>query len=1044
MSEEILKALMQLFALIVKQDGGVEDNERQYVLHFLTQQLNEETATEYLKLFDEYAGITDGAADQTSSQPTSVRDSVRIFSICKKINKTLTQEQKVVVLVRLYELVNAERKFTEQRLNIINTVAEVFRFTREEFADIERFVTSMLPETLNSPNVLILTGEPLLDQGCKLMQAEAFSGYLMFLYIKSVNLLFLRIISGEEVFLNGLAMRGDRIHIFAQGSSLKLQHSKTIYYSDIISRFISEEAGVKISWHVRGISYRFPDGCYGIRDISFSENQGKMIGIIGASGSGKTTLLNILSGLEQPTVGNVLVNGIDLHHNKKSLAGVIGYIPQDDLLMENLTVFQNLYFNTSLCFRDKSDAEITALVHKTLSDLGLYEKKDFRVGSVLNKVISGGQRKRLNIALELIREPSILFVDEPTSGLSSRDSDNVMDLLRELVLRGKLVFVVIHQPSSDIFKMFDKILVLDTGGCMVYYGNPVETVIHFKTVDEQINKEIGQCPVCGNVNPETIFNIIDAHVVDEFGRYTGKRKIAPDKWVDIFRQHVEMTEVPMVKEKPPSSLRIPSRIKQFFIYTARDFLSKIANRQYLILILTEAPLLALILSYIIRYIADPGSDVYIFRENENIPIYIFMSLIVALFVGLTMSAEEIFQDRRILKREAILNLSYTSYLLSKITLLFSISALQALAFILIGNTILGIREMYFEYWLAFFITSAFANMLGLNVSSAFNSVITIYIVVPLLVIPMMVLSGAMFSFEKLNRKITKVGEVPILADLMATKWTYEALMVTQFKDNRYEKKLYPVERVESNAYFKTVEYLPRLRNALNQVITDYNLGQLAPGKEGKLPLLRNEIAKEIKQVPNISCTFIGKLNPADFNTDVTLQIRDYLSRLEEHYTDALQKASLYKEAILDREDELNPEGFRNLRKDYHNESVEEIVKKIYERHHLLEYKNELIRQFQPVFFDPEPRGFLDFRAHFFAPRKYFMGKYFDTFNFNVAVVCVMTILLYITLRLEFFKVLVEYFENIDKNIKKLYRHTDIQKFVNFITFIRSGKKRNHV
>src|SRR5690606_30368262 len=118
----------------------------------------------------------------------------------------------------------------------------------------------------------------------------------------------------------------------------------------------------------------------------------------------------------------------------------------------------------------------------TLGSLGLADKKDLKVGSPLNKVISGGQRKRLNIALELVREPSVLFLDEPTSGLSSKDSENIIDLLRELTLKGKLIFTVIHQPSSDIFKMFDKVAILDQGGYLVYFGNPVESVIHFKTL----------------------------------------------------------------------------------------------------------------------------------------------------------------------------------------------------------------------------------------------------------------------------------------------------------------------------------------------------------------------------------------------------------------------------------------------------------------------------------------------------------------------------------------------------------------------------------
>src|SRR3972149_4173186 len=155
-------------------------------------------------------------------------------------------------------------------------------------------------------------------------------------------------------------------------------------------------------------------------------------------------------------------------------------IPQDDLLIEELTVFQNLFYNAKLCFDNLTDFEITERVNAVLSDLGLFEARNLKVGSPLEKTISGGQRKRLNIALELIREPSVLFVDEPTSGLSSRDSENIMDLLKELALKDKLVFIVIHQPSSDIFKMFDKLLVLETGAYPIYYGHPLQSLIYFK------------------------------------------------------------------------------------------------------------------------------------------------------------------------------------------------------------------------------------------------------------------------------------------------------------------------------------------------------------------------------------------------------------------------------------------------------------------------------------------------------------------------------------------------------------------------------------
>ena len=289
--------------------------------------------------------------------------------------------------------------------------------------------------------------------------------------------------------------------------------------------------------------FNFREGTAAIDNISFSVGEGKLVGILGASGSGKTTLLNLISGIQKPASGSVKLNGLDVFADREKLEGVFGYVPQDDLLIEDLTVFENLYFAACQCFRNKTRDELTLLVDQTLSTLGLYEKRELRVGSPFNKVISGGQRKRLNIALELIREPLVLFLDEPTSGLSSRDSENLMDLLRDLTLKGKLIFTVIHQPSSEIFKMFDKVIILDNSGCMAYFGNPVDSVIYFKTLDAQINAEIGECPSCGNVNPEIIFNIIESQVVDEFGKYTEKRKVQPKGMV----KHLLIQNFPLQK-----------------------------------------------------------------------------------------------------------------------------------------------------------------------------------------------------------------------------------------------------------------------------------------------------------------------------------------------------------------------------------------------------------------------------------------------------------------------------------------------------------------
>lgn len=1008
MSEEILKALMELFALIVKQDGGMLASERDYVKNFLVRQLSSENVSQYLALFDEHAGpVNDSEDSKDTNVKPSVRDSVKILAICKKINRTLNGEQKVITLMRLFELVNADRRFTPQRMNIINTVAEVFNIPPEEFRSVGIFVTNNETENLSDPSILLFHPGAHKCRVCENMEAGYPGTLLVCLRVASVDLLFMKYISGEQLKLNGLPIFSGNIYIFPKGGSLRSAQGYPIYYSDISSRFLSETIAHKISFRVEHLSYFFVEGHPAVDDVSFSAEQGQLIGIMGGSGSGKTTLLNLVSGIVKPSAGSVRVNGLDINSDTFP-EGVLGYVPQDDLLIEDLTVFENLYYAACLCFKNKTKAEIISQVEQTLLNLGLFEKRNLKVGSPHNKVISGGQRKRLNIALEMIREPSVLLLDEPTSGLSSRDSENLMDLLRELALKGKLVISVIHQPSSEIFKMFDNILIMDQRGSMAYYGNPVDAVIYFKTLDAQINASVGECPSCGNINPETIFSIIETQVVDEFGKYTEKRKIKPSEWASLFRAKFALPPEAEETEKPPSNLDRPSVLQQFRIYLSRDLKSKLANRQYLLLTLAVAPLLGLILSFIIRYIPDPDSDVYLFAENENIPIYIFMGIIVALFLGLTISAEEIFRDRNILRRERFLNLNRSSYLLSKVSVMLIISAIQTFLFCAVANPVLGIRGLFMYYWIALFSTSFCANMLGLNISSAFNSVITIYIIIPLLIIPMMVLSGAMFPFDKLNRKIGNVGKVPFLAELMPTRWTYEALMLTQFRNNLYStteynregETYYSLQKKISESDFNRVYRIPELKRRLSDIPRE-NVPAITAGKTPARPekwssdliLLKNEMIKisDVYKVPQFG--HIASLSPEAFSSGIADSLNSYLSRLDEIFSMRFNSAS----ETRDRFYNLNSAKLNELQDQHYNYQLEQIVTKYFERHKMLIYNNSIIQNVDPVYLDPVKKGVLSFRTHFFAPTKYFLGKNIDTYRFNIRVVLINSLFLYLIL-----------------------------------------------
>ena len=1022
MSEEILQALMQLFAIIAKQDEGVEHNELAYVENFLTSQLSEKAAEEYLERFKKQAGLTGEKSDKKKERLVAVNESVRVLGICRKINKKLEHKQKVIVLVRLFELVNADRRFTDKRMEIIDTVAKVFNIDKEEFKNIENFVIQDQISELDDESILIVNDKENYCTFCNHIKSEALDGNILILQIKSAELYFLRYTGKQDVFLNGQGVFNNRIYLFAPGSTVKLPKGKPIYYSDVAATFLSDKDFTPLSFNVKNVSYRFPTGNLGLRNISFSATHGKLVGIMGASGAGKTTLLNVLAGINKPTEGEVIINGINFHEEPEKLEGAIGYIPQDDLLIEELTVFENLFYNAKLCFKNKSDEEITGIVNTTLQNLGLYERKDLKVGSPMNKTISGGQRKRLNIALELIREPSILFVDEPTSGLSSRDSENVMDLLSELTLKGKLIFIVIHQPSSEIYKMFDQMIILDQGGYMVFFGNPVEAIVYFKKIDNQINSDVGECPTCGNVTPELIFNIVEAQVVDEFGKYTDERKISPANWAEHFKHYRQVEMIEDVNEDPPKNLSIPKWIKQFRIFMARDVMSKVSNTQYVVLNLLEAPLLGFILSFIIYYIADPSSNVYIFFDNENIPPYIFMSIVVALFLGLTVSAEEIFRDRKILKREKFLNLSRSAYLFSKISILTTISAIQAFLFVIIGNYILGIENMYFQYWLVLFSTFVFANMMGLNISSAFNSAVTIYILIPLLMIPQMALGGAMFSFDKLNRALGSVGQVPLIAEVMASRWAYESLMVYQFKDNKYEKIFFDTEQKISNANFKQVHYLVYLSDAVEENLEWYdemeeeeniNKDSIAALMEHNFALLRNEMAKESRRVKSLPFKNYDLLKVQNFDEDAAEKIMDHIEKWQDYYRKIFSKADKRKQYMINYMNEKKPGSVNRLKKKYFNDKLHDIVKNVYEKNKIIRHKDDLIQQYEPIYHIPDNFNKIGIRAHFYAPEKYFMGRYYDTFWFNVVIIWLMSALLYIPLYYDHLRKGIDFFGDMD-------------------------------
>lgn len=543
------------------------------------------------------------------------------------------------------------------------------------------------------------------------------------------------------------------------------------------------------------IRYTFDDGTTGLDDVSFDIEYGELVCIMGPSGSGKSTLLNILSGLYKPDLGTVNVDQYDLTQQYGIMKDFLGYVPQDDLLLPNLTVFENLYYHARLRFPDKSHEELNAKIDVILEDINLADKKGKKVGQPTDKTLSGGERKRLNIGLELLADAEIYFLDEPTSGLSSKDSEKILDLLANISLRGKIVIAVIHQPGSKLYKMFQKVILLDNGGKMAYYGSAYAALEYFK---RHLEANVGmgevevECPHCHTVQPGVLLDSLEESLKDIDGSTLSDRKYTPDYWKREYRRSVVASwfsniKLPTSEILPPArEVTRAERFSQFLTLFSRNYRGKIRDRSNLLITFFEAPFLGAGIGFILRY--SPFED-YTLYTNDLLKTFLFVAVIVAVFLSMTNSVDEIINDTPLFLRERMLNTTHRGYLASKILVLMLFAVIQNSLFVAASFLILEIRELFFAYIFYLSLLSYVGLSIGLFISAVprLSSKAALNIV-PLILIPQIILGGALIEYEKMNVNLTLFQNSPIpeIGQLMPSRWGYEGLMVLQESYNSYD------------------------------------------------------------------------------------------------------------------------------------------------------------------------------------------------------------------------------------------------------------------
>ncbi|HOF75181.1 MAG TPA: ABC transporter permease, partial [Bacteroidales bacterium] len=461
---------------------------------------------------------------------------------------------------------------------------------------------------------------------------------------------------------------------------------------------------------------------------------------------------------------------------------------------------------------------------------------------------------------------------------------------------------------------------------------------------------------------------------------TEKRRISPQEWHNKYLESRQEQEKPQIQDVPVTKQKKPSPWKQFLIFLERNLQTKKANTQYLLISLLEAPLLAAIVAMLTRYAPETG---YTVMDNKNLVSFFFMAVIVAIFMGMSVSAEEIFKDRSLLKRERFLRLSHNGYIWSKIVYLAGLSLIQTLLFILVGHAIMGIHNMLAIWWIILFAASFVANLTGLVLSQSLSSIVAIYITIPLLLIPQILLCGLVVKFDDLTPG-SKTGNVPVIGEVIPSRWAFEALAVSSYMYNPYMKNFFEEEKEKFRAQYYRLGFLEELQSQMETVQDEFLKSGNADQQrlrviETGLPGLAR--ITELEPFAHWTNTWSETLYQ-DLDS-YFIQADKVLSRRSLMYTQAIDKIN--KELL----DELGKEGLLTLKKDNHNLFLQDLVLNTSVTNMYRLVDDVIVPKVGYIYLEPSTRNG---RAPFYSHVKILGSLKISTLWYNLAVLGLMAVL----------------------------------------------------
>ncbi len=520
--------------------------------------------------------------------------------------------------------------------------------------------------------------------------------------------------STNGTFINGRKLNGQQV--------LKLTDKIFIGKIQLSLKGKAKDLSEELAICAKGIEKVFVNGRKRIKvlnkmDLAIPSRS--LLAIMGPSGCGKTTLMNTLNGVSPATEGKVYLFGQELLSNYEYLKTQIGYVPQDDTIHSQLTVYQSLYYTAKLRLENISNLEIDQKIDRILNELGVFHVKNNLISN-----ISGGQRKRVCIALELLSEPLILFLDEPTSPLDPQTIEDFLNILKDLANRGTTVIMVTHKPED--LEFMDEVIFLTKGGYPAYFGDSKRYKDYF-----------------GVKTAVSVFS-----------------KLSDAQWAEKYTNPRPVSTI-IETETGFSKSRNKTFIEQYFWLSKRYFKIKTNDKINSLVMLLQAPIIALLICLVFRNIT---------------PAVPFITALSAIWFGTNNAAREIVSELSIFKRERMFNMDIGPYVMSKISVLAFFSIIQSAIFIGIlfinygSNQILIYNNPFSSFlWMSFL--SIAATFLGLLLSATLATAEKVMTIVPIVLIPQIMLAGLV---AKINTPL-----VEFISYLTFTRWGTEGFNVLQ-------------------------------------------------------------------------------------------------------------------------------------------------------------------------------------------------------------------------------------------------------------------------